>query len=176
MRLEYLPSAFNKLKDEFPLKYNLINNYFLSGRNLSMSEIAEKYNLNLKKIEYRLKKTKELLKWHVILYENNKLFLCSYTKFYIFWKKLSFSMRKMPNSSVNIQRDRLPNGRLVVRIYTEYSSKIASAETIAKIFRLHGIKKSDKKIKPNLKKPSPTLFLWCRWPDLNRYGCYSEGF
>ncbi len=84
MRLEYLPSAFNKLKDEFPLKYNLINNYFLSGRNLSMSEIAEKYNLNLKKIEYRLKKAKELLKGYVILYENNKLFLCSYTKFYIF--------------------------------------------------------------------------------------------
>lgn len=32
-RLEHLPSALNRLKDKFPLEYNLINDYFLSGRN-----------------------------------------------------------------------------------------------------------------------------------------------
>lgn len=72
MRLEHLPSALNKLKNEFPLEYNLINDYFLSERNLSMLELAEKYNLSLKKVEYRLKKAKELLKEYIILHENNK--------------------------------------------------------------------------------------------------------
>lgn len=72
MRLEHLPSALNKLKNEFPLEYNLINDYFLSERNLSMLELAEKYNLSLKKVEYRLKKAKELLKKYIILHENNK--------------------------------------------------------------------------------------------------------
>lgn len=71
-RLEHLPSALSLLKDKFPLEYNLINDYFLSGRNFSMLELAEKYNLSLKKVEYRLKKAKELLKKYIILYENSK--------------------------------------------------------------------------------------------------------
>lgn len=71
-RLKYLPSALSLLKDKFPLEYNLINDYFLSGKNFSMFELAEKYNLSLKKVEYRLKKAKELLKEYIILHENNK--------------------------------------------------------------------------------------------------------
>lgn len=71
-RLKHLPSALSLLKDKFPLEYNLINDYFLSGRNFSMLELAKKYGLSLKKVEYRLKKAKELLKEYVILHENNK--------------------------------------------------------------------------------------------------------
>lgn len=71
-RLEHLSSALNRLKDKFPLEYNLINDYFLSGRNLSMLELAKKYGLSLKKVEYRIKKAKELLKEYIISYENNE--------------------------------------------------------------------------------------------------------
>ncbi|MDE5556133.1 MAG: hypothetical protein K2J32_00365 [Ruminococcus sp.] len=71
LRLEYLSDALVLLKDKFPLEYNLINDYFLSDRNLSMSALAEKYNLSFKQVEYRLKKAKELLKKYIILHENN---------------------------------------------------------------------------------------------------------
>ncbi len=71
-RRERLPSALNKLKNAFRLEYNLISDYFLSEKNLSMIELAEKYNLSLKQVEYRLKKAKELLKEYIILHENIK--------------------------------------------------------------------------------------------------------
>lgn len=61
-----------RLKDKFPLEYNMISDYFLSGKNFSMLELSEKYNLSLKKVEYRLKKAKKLLKEYVISHENNK--------------------------------------------------------------------------------------------------------
>lgn len=33
-RRKHLPTALNKLKSEFPLEYNIINDHFLSGKNL----------------------------------------------------------------------------------------------------------------------------------------------
>ncbi|MDE5584188.1 MAG: hypothetical protein K2J08_10860 [Ruminococcus sp.] len=71
LRLEYLPDALVLLKDKFPLEYNLIHDYFLSDSNLSMSALANKYNLSFKQVEYRLNKAKELLKKYIILHENN---------------------------------------------------------------------------------------------------------
>ncbi|MDE5835212.1 MAG: hypothetical protein K2H26_06800, partial [Ruminococcus sp.] len=70
-RLEYLPDALVLLKDKFPLEYNLIHDYFLSDSKLSMSALAEKYNISFKTVEYRLTKAKELLKKYIILHENN---------------------------------------------------------------------------------------------------------
>ena len=71
LRLEYLSDALVLLKDKFPLEYNLIHDYFLSDSKLSMSALAEKYNIGFKKVEYRLTKAKELLKKYIILHENN---------------------------------------------------------------------------------------------------------
>ena len=69
---ECLPTALDKLKNEFPLEYNLISDCFLSDKNLSTLELAEKYNLSVKQVEYRLKRAKELLKKYITSRKNIK--------------------------------------------------------------------------------------------------------
>lgn len=71
-RRKCLPTALDKLKNEFPLEYNLISDRFLSDKNLSTLELAEKYNLSIKQVEYRLKRAKELLKKYITSRKNIK--------------------------------------------------------------------------------------------------------
>ena len=44
--------------------------------------------------------------------------------------------------------------------------KMQKLKIVGVIRKIQGIKKAGRK----------TCLFWCRWPDLNRHGCYTEGF
>ncbi len=69
-RLEYLPIALELMKMDYPFEYQLIRDYYLSEKVVTMMHLAQKYSLTQKKVEYRIKKAKKLLKEYIIANEN----------------------------------------------------------------------------------------------------------
>lgn len=70
-RLDYLPIALELMKMDYPFEYQLIRDYYLSEKAVTMIYLAQKYSLTAKTIEYRIKKAKQLLKEYIIAHENN---------------------------------------------------------------------------------------------------------
>lgn len=69
-RLEYLPVALELMKCDYPFEYQLISDYYLSEKAVTMMYLAQKYSLTPKKIEYRINKAKRLLREYIIAHEN----------------------------------------------------------------------------------------------------------
>lgn len=59
-RLEYLPIALELMRMDYPFEYQLIKDYYLSEKTVTMMYMAQKYSLTQKKIEYRINKAKQL--------------------------------------------------------------------------------------------------------------------
>lgn len=71
-RLEYLPIALKLMEIDYPLEYQLIKDYYLSEKAVTMMYLAQKYSLTTKKVEYRIIKAKRLLREYIIAHENKK--------------------------------------------------------------------------------------------------------
>ena len=69
-RLDYLPIALRLLKMDYPFEFRLISEYYFSEKNVTMLYLAKKYSISEKRIEYRMKKAKKLLKKYIIMHEN----------------------------------------------------------------------------------------------------------
>ena len=69
-RLDYLPIALRLLKMDYPFEFRLINEYYFSEKTVTMLYLAKKYSISEKRIEYRMKKAKKLLKKYIIMHEN----------------------------------------------------------------------------------------------------------
>lgn len=69
-RLDYLPTAMEMLKAEFPEGYALIKDYFYSANKVILMYLASKYGLTKNMVRYRLRLAKEKLKEYIILHEN----------------------------------------------------------------------------------------------------------
>ena len=69
-RLDYLPTAMEMLKAEFPERYELIKDYFYSTNKVNLMYLAGKYGLTKNMVRYRLRLAKEKLKEYIILHEN----------------------------------------------------------------------------------------------------------
>ena len=69
-RLDYLPTAMEMLKAEFPEGYELIKDYFYGTNKVTLMYLASKYGLTKNMVRYRLRLAKEKLKEYIILHEN----------------------------------------------------------------------------------------------------------
>ena len=69
-RLQYLPTALDMLKKEFPEGYELIMDYYLGEKKITIMYLMEKYGLTRSVVKYRLKLAKQKLKEYIILHEN----------------------------------------------------------------------------------------------------------
>ena len=69
-RLQYLPTALDMLKKEFPEGYELIMDYYLGEKKITIMYLMEKYSLTRSVVKYRLKLAKQKLKEYIILHEN----------------------------------------------------------------------------------------------------------
>lgn len=69
-RLDYLPTALELLKADYPEGYELIRDYFLSDDKVTMWYLATKYGITIDKVRYRIRIAKEKLKEYIIMHEN----------------------------------------------------------------------------------------------------------
>ncbi len=69
-RLDYLPTAMEMLKAEFPEGYELIREYYYGTGKVTLMYLASKYGLTKNMVRYRLRIAKEKLKEYIILHEN----------------------------------------------------------------------------------------------------------
>ncbi|EGC02336.1 hypothetical protein [Ruminococcus albus] len=71
-RLCYLPVALELMRMDYPFEYQLIRDYYLSEKAVSMMYLAKKYAVSPKKVEYRINKAKRLLREHIIVHGNKE--------------------------------------------------------------------------------------------------------
>jgi hypothetical protein len=71
-RLCYLPVALELMRMDYPFEYQLIRDYYLSEKAVSMMYLAKKYAVSPKKVEYRINKAKRLLREYIIAHENEE--------------------------------------------------------------------------------------------------------
>jgi AraC-like DNA-binding protein len=71
-RLEYLPVALELMKINYPFEYQLISDYYLSEKTVTMLFLAQKYSITQKKVEYRINKAKRLIREYIIAHENGE--------------------------------------------------------------------------------------------------------
>ncbi len=71
-RLEYLPIALELMKMDYPFEYQLIRDYYLSEKTVTMMYLARKYSVTEKKVEYRMKKARKLLREYITAHENEE--------------------------------------------------------------------------------------------------------
>lgn len=69
-RLEILPFALEMLKKNYYKGYVLIYDYYLSGDNVTLTYLVNRYDLSFDTVRYRLRAAREKLKKYIILYEN----------------------------------------------------------------------------------------------------------
>ena len=69
-RLEYLPIALELMRTDYPFEYQLIKDYYLSEKAVTMMYLARKYSVTEKKVEYRMKKARRLLREYITAHEN----------------------------------------------------------------------------------------------------------
>ena len=60
------------MRMDYPFEYQLIRDYYLSEKAVSMMYLAKKYAVSPKKVEYRINKAKRLLREYIIAHENEE--------------------------------------------------------------------------------------------------------
>ncbi len=60
------------MRMDYPFEYQLIRDYYLSEKAVSMMYLAKKYAMTPKKVEYRINKAKRLLREYIIAHENEE--------------------------------------------------------------------------------------------------------
>ena len=68
-RLDYLPTAMEMLRTDYPEGYDLISEYYLGEDKVTLFYLMEKYGLTRPMAKYRMKVAKEKLKSYIILHE-----------------------------------------------------------------------------------------------------------
>ena len=69
-RLDFLPVALEMLRCDFPEGYELIRDYYLGTKKVTLFYLMEKYGLTRPVVKYRLKIAREKLKAFIIAHEN----------------------------------------------------------------------------------------------------------
>ena len=68
-RLNYLPIALEKLKFEYPHYYKIVNDYYFSGKKITLSDLAEKYHISYQALSETLRRARRKLKIYIIAHE-----------------------------------------------------------------------------------------------------------
>ena len=68
-RLNYLPIALEKLKFEYPHYYKIVNDYYFSGKKITLSDLAEKYHISYQALSETLRRARKKLKIYIIAHE-----------------------------------------------------------------------------------------------------------
>lgn len=71
-RLNYLPIALEKLKFEYPHYYKIVNDYYFSGKKITLSDLAEKYHISYQALSETLRRARRKLKIYIIMHEKGK--------------------------------------------------------------------------------------------------------
>ena len=70
-RLNYLPIALEKLKFEYPHYYKIVNDYYFSGKKITLSDLAEKYHISYQALSETLRRARRKLKFYIIAHEKD---------------------------------------------------------------------------------------------------------
>lgn len=70
-RLNYLPIALEKLKFEYPHYYKIVNDYYFSGKKITLSDLAEKYHISYQALSETLRRARRKLKIYIIAHEKD---------------------------------------------------------------------------------------------------------
>ena len=70
-RLNYLPIALEKLKFEYPHYYKIVNDYYFSGKKITLSDLAEKYHISYQTLSETLRRARRKLKIYIIAHEKD---------------------------------------------------------------------------------------------------------
>ena len=68
-RLDYLPIALERLKKEYPHYYELLTEYYLSEKKVTLSEIAHRKGVSYQAIHSLLRSARRKMKIYIILHE-----------------------------------------------------------------------------------------------------------
>lgn len=69
-RLEYLPIALERLKQEHPHYHELLTEYYLSDKKITLSEIAARKGMSYQAIHSILRNARRKMKLYIMIHEN----------------------------------------------------------------------------------------------------------